>query len=135
MKVEIYNQSVYTNPCRRNVSFGAKFMNNINIIAKKLELKKDVFEKRPEPVKDMYKNSIDFLKGNMKKDDYISKLNEILNKINNSRSAKNNSSQKINLSQKEETFFENMFITFDNIEDMANLTKEQLAKSISVLTK
>lgn len=133
--MEIYNQSVYVNPCQRYLSFGAKGLNNVNIIAKKLELKQDVFEKRPEPVKDMYKNSIEFLKGNMKKDDYISKLNEILNKINNSRNVKNNFSQKINLSQKEETFFENMFITFDNLEDVSSLTKEQLAKSIFVLTK
>lgn len=135
MKIEVYNQSVYSNPYQKYASFGASRLNNVNVIAKKLELKKDIFEKRPLPVQDMYKNSIEFLNGRMLKDDYVTKLNEILNKINNSRSLKNNSSQKINLSPKEETFFENMFITFDNLEDKASLTKEQLAKSIAILTK
>lgn len=135
MRIQNYTANVFSNPSYKEPCFTAKNYDKVSLVARKLELQKDIFEKKQPAVRDIYNNSIEFLKGNINKDIYISKLEETLNKIYNSRVYKSNSSQNIKLSKKEETFFENMFITFDTLEDKTSLTKEQLVKRIALLTK
>ncbi len=128
MKIELFNNQ-YANI----LSFTASSNVKMQKLAKKLENKKDIYMKKPLPVSDIYTNSVDYLKGYLKKEEYIKKLNNSIQQIYNSQNSVNSTGKKINLTEKEEAFFDNMFITFDSIENKNNISKEQIAENLSIL--
>ena len=103
------------------------------MLAQKLEAKNSVYAKKSKPVADIYNNSISFLKGVLNKDDYVDKLKNSLEQIYKAKDSLKVSRDRIKLSEKEKAFFENMFITFDNLENKNNITKEQLTNNLRIL--
>lgn len=132
MKIAFTNIN-YNNQRYANFSGRKPDLPTVSELAKRLEIQNSA-RNRPVPIQNLYKNSIDYLKGNLPKEKYVNDLDNILNNIYQSKNSASSLSEKIKLSQKENTFFENMFITFDNLNNK-DISDEQLAKNISILIK
>lgn len=128
MKVELFSSKPLNKPV-----FASANIDKMNMLAQKLEAKNSVYAKKSKPVADIYNNSISFLKGVLNKDDYVDKLKNSLEQIYKAKDSLKVSRDKIKLSEKEKAFFENMFITFDNLENKNNITKEQLTNNLRIL--
>ena len=128
MKVELFSSKALNKPV-----FASANADKMNMLAKKLEAKNSVYANKSKPVADIYNNSINFLKGVLNKDDYVDKLKNSLEQIYKAKASLKVSRDKIKLSEKEKAFFENMFITFDNLENKNNITKEQLTNNLKLL--
>ena len=128
MKVERFSSK----PLNKPVCASAN-IDKMNMLAQKLEAKNSVYAKKSKPVADIYNNSISFLKGVLNKDDYVDKLKNSLEQIYKAKDSLKVSRDRIKLSEKEKAFFENMFITFDNLENKNNITKEQLTNNLRIL--